>query len=91
MARIFDFTAVRPMDKVIVSISEECVRSGLRFSGNENCGSMEGMGVKVSYSTDGDRVMITVHKIPFFVSWGMVDDTIGKNASKYGLVLQGRR
>ncbi len=76
------------MDKAIGLISDECIHSGLEFSGNQTGGTITGKGVKISYSADTDSLVATVHKIPFFISWGMINNAIAKNASQYGLALQ---
>jgi len=54
------------------------------FSGDDKAGEVEGMGARGSYAIEGDEVTVTIHRIPFIISWGTVEEQLDSTARAWG-------
>ena len=90
MATKFKLKAVKLVDEVIESISDQCKGNGLAFNGSCSVGEIKGMGVRITYTVAGKTVLVTLHKKPFFISTGMIENEIKSRSLEFGIIFLGR-
>lgn len=73
-----------PKSMIVRMRSEVASFPAVRFTGDEKSGSVEGMGLKASYSVAGDVIDLTIHRIPIIVSWGKVEEELERRAPSWG-------
>lgn len=89
MVKLFRFRAVTPVNELLDRIYGECASAGLRMNRRKISGSIEGMGVRAAYEISTESLDLVVNRIPFLVSWGMVENEISKRSTEYGMVVTG--
>lgn len=91
MAKIYKFKAEIPADKVLNIIEHKCTEYGIKMERAASSGTIEGMGVKAAYETQGnDTVIVRLLRIPFIVSWGKADTEVMNHAGEFDLTLMSK-
>ena len=80
MARSYSFRFNGSATDLTSRIKREAEANHVKCAGDEKSGVVEGMGAKASYEISGDVIDVTVHRIPFIVSWGTVESELTKFA-----------
>lgn len=84
MARSYRYRFGGVAASLVTSVRRLAEANGVGFEGDDRTGEIEGKGIKASYSVTGDIATITVHRIPFIISWGMVESELDKAAGSWG-------
>lgn len=84
MAKEFHFRFKGRAEDLIARVREDCEKNGLSLQGDAYSGRVSGMGLKASYSINDERLCARVEKIPFFLSWGFVENQATSMAGGYG-------
>lgn len=64
----------------IAKVTEKAKESGLiSINGNNEAGTILGMGVEAAYKTEGNKITISIDKKPFFLT----DDKVKSELDKF--------
>lgn len=85
MARTYRYKFQGDPKSVVARMRSEVASFPVSFSGNEKSGSVEGLGLKAGYEIAGQVITVTIHSIPFLVSWGKVEKELEKQAPQWGM------
>jgi hypothetical protein len=69
---------------LVTRVRQLAEANGVGFEGDDEAGRIEGRGVKATYDVSGDVATVTVHRIPFIISWGMVESQLDSAARSWG-------
>jgi hypothetical protein len=84
MARSYRYRFGGAASTLVTNVRRMAEANGVGFEGSDSAGEIEGKGVKASYSVAGDIATVTVHRIPFIISWGMVESELDSAARSWG-------
>ena len=85
MSRAYRFRFKGDAKSLVARIRKEVAGYPVKFSGDEKSGGIEGMGAKAGYEISGQEITVTIHSIPFIVSWGKMEKELEKQAPQWGL------
>ncbi len=86
MARSYRYRFGGSAATLVLNMKRMADANRVDFSGDDKAGEVEGMGAKGSYSISGDEVTVTIHRIPFIISWGTVEEQLDSTARSWGAV-----
>ncbi len=84
MARSYRYRFGGAAATLVTNVRRLAEANGVGFEGDDKAGEIEGMGVKASYDVSGDIATVTVHRIPFIISWGRVESELDSAAQSWG-------
>lgn len=84
MARSYRYRFSGSAATLVLNMKRMADANHVDFSGDDKAGEVEGMGAKGSYSIEGDEVTVTIHRIPFIISWGTVEEQLDGTARTWG-------
>lgn len=84
MARSYRYRFGGAAATLVTNVRRMAEANGVGFEGDDKTGLIEGRGVKASYDVSGDMATVTVHRIPFIISWGLVESELDKAAQSWG-------
>lgn len=84
MARSFRYRFNGSAATLVLNMKRMADANHVDFAGDDKAGEVEGMGAKGSYAIEGDEVTVTIHRIPFIISWGTVEEQLDGTARAWG-------
>lgn len=84
MARSYRYRFGGAAAALVTNVRRLAEANGVGFEGDEKAGEIEGKGIKATYDVSGDVATVTVHRIPFIISWGMVESELDRAAQGWG-------
>lgn len=85
MGRTYRYRFEGDPKSVVARMKSEVTSFPVSFAGNEKSGSVEGWGLKAGYGISGQVLTVTIHSIPFLVSWGTVEKELENRAPEWGM------
>ena len=84
MARSYRYRFGGSAATLVLNMKRMADANHVDFSGDDKAGEVAGMGAKGSYAIEGDEVTVTIHRIPFIISWGTVEEQLDSTARTWG-------
>jgi len=84
MARSYRYRFSGSAAALVLNMKRMADANHVDFSGDDKAGEVEGMGARGSYAIEGDEVTVTIHRIPFIISWGTVEEQLDSTARAWG-------
>ena len=84
MARSYRYRFGGSAATLVLNMKRMADANHVDFSGDDKAGQVEGMGAKGSHEISGDEVTVTIHRIPFIISWGTVEEQLDSTARTWG-------
>lgn len=73
MAKRFEIRIAAEPERLIEHFRQSAIEHKFEFVGDESAGRFSGMGIEGAYEIHGDRLVLTIHNKPFFLSWMLVE------------------
>jgi hypothetical protein len=73
MAKRFEIRIAAEPESLIERFRRSALEHEFEFVGNQSAGRFSGKGIQGAYEINGDRLVLTIHNKPLFVSWMLVE------------------
>lgn len=84
MARKYCFEITGGKEDFFVRVTKEAEEHGVHLKGSLKAGEVNKYGAKATWELSGQVLVVTIHRIPILISWGLVEGKIDEYAPNYG-------